>query len=203
MTLKVGARGKLTRGKRTPLEVTLSMSSGQANNRSVQVTLPKTINARLDVVSRRAACSIDQFRSERCPMVVGNAVATTPLLRDPLKGPAYFVYNPARRLPDLVVRLKGQVAFDLTGKVTITRDLKLQTTFDSVPDVPITKFRLRLASGAKDGPVGLTRDVCRTATRAALRARLAFTAQSNKRVARDQRIRVIGCARAATRRSRR
>ncbi|MDW5593514.1 hypothetical protein VSS74_04145 [Conexibacter stalactiti] len=199
MALKVGAKGKLTRGKRTPLTVTLSMTRGQANNRSVQVTLPKALNARLDVVNRRVACSIEQFRADRCPMVVGSASAVTPLLRDPLRGPAYFVYNPDRRLPDLVVRLKGQVNVDLVGKVTITRDLKLQTTFDTVPDVPITTFRLALESGSRNGPIGVTRNLCAATTRKALAADLAFVAQNNRKVTVGQKISVAGCGRASSR----
>jgi hypothetical protein len=199
MTLKVGARGKLTRGKRTPLEVTLTMPRGDANNKSVTVTLPKVLNSRLDVVNRSRACSIDQFNADRCPMVVGNATAVTPLLRDPLKGPAYFVYNPARRLPDLVVRLRGQVAIDLVGKVAITRDLRLQTNFDAVPDAPITKFRLLLESGPRNGPIGITRNLCLPATRRALKADLALTAQSARKVTRAQQISVAGCGRASAR----
>jgi hypothetical protein len=202
MTLKVGARGKLTRGKRTPLEVTLSMTRGQANNRSVEVTLPKAVNARLDVVNRRVACTIEQFRADRCTMVVGTATAATPLLRDRLSGPAYFVYNPARRLPDLVVRLKGQVDFDLVGKVAITRDLRLQTTFDAVPDVQISTFRLRLESGPRNGPVGLTRNVCSPSVRRELKASLALVAQSNRKVERSQQISVVGCGRASSRATR-
>jgi hypothetical protein len=200
MSLRVGSRGKLTRGRRTPLEVTLSMTRGQANNRFVRVTLPKSLNARLDVVNRRVACSIEQFQADECPRAVGNATAVTPLLRDPLKGPAYFVYNPARRLPDLVVRLRGQVAVDLTGKVTITRDLRLQTTFDSVPDVPITRFRLALESGARNGPIGITRNLCLAETRKSLRANLVLTAQSNRKVTREQKIGVAGCGRVTARR---
>lgn len=199
MSLKVGARGKLTRGKRTPLEVRLTMPRGHANNRSVQVILPKTLNARLDVVDRRRACSIEQFRADRCPMVVGQGTAVTPLLRDPLRGPAYFVYNPDRRLPDLVVRLKGQIDIDLVGKVRITRDLRLQTTFDAVPDQPISSFRLRLESGPRNGPIGIVRNLCAKSTRKVLAAELDFTAQSNKKVSRDQKISVAGCGRTATR----
>lgn len=194
MSLKVGAKGKLTRGKRTPLEVTLTMSNGQANNRSVVVTLPKTINARLDVVNKRRACTIEQFNVDRCPMSVGKASAVTPLLRDPLRGDAFFIYTPARRLPDLAVRLKGQVDVDLIGKVTITRDLRLRTTFDQVPDVPIRTFRLSLASGNTNGPIGITRNLCSAATRRTLKARLAFTAQSNNRIDRSEAIRVAGCS---------
>ena len=201
MTLEVGAKGKLTRGKRTPLEVTLAMTRGQANNRSVQVTLPLAINARLDVINKRTACTQAQYDADRCANVVGTATAVTPLLRDPLRGNAYFVYNPARRLPDLVVRLKGQVDFDLVGKVSLD-GLKLRTTFDTVPDVPITKFRLRLASGRRSGPVGLTRNACLPATRRALKASLRFVAQNGRSTSRSQTIKVVGCGRARALRSR-
>lgn len=203
MVLQVGARGKLTRGKRTPFTATLTQTPGQANLRSVQVTLPKTLNSRLDVVNRRAACSIEQFNADRCPMRVGTGMAVTPLLRDPLTGPAYFVYNPARRLPDLVVRLRGQVAIDLVGKVTITRDLRLQTTFDAVPDVAISKFRLALESGPRNGPIGVTRNLCTQESRAT-RATLEFLGQNGRRIDVSPKLQVVGCGaarRSATRRA--
>jgi hypothetical protein len=192
MVLRVGARGKLTREKRTPFTATLTQTPGQANLRSVEVTLPKTLNSRLDVVNRRAACSIEQFNADRCPLRVGTGTAVTPLLRDPLTGPAYFVYNPARRLPDLVVRLRGQVAIDLVGKVTITRDLRLQTTFDTVPDVAISKFRLALESGPRNGPIGVTRNLCTRESRAA-RATLAFIGQNGRRLDVRPKLQIAGC----------
>ncbi|MDO8213009.1 hypothetical protein [Conexibacter sp. CPCC 206217] len=203
MLLEVGARGKTARQTRTPFTATLTQTPGQSGLRSVEVTLPKTLNSRLDVVNRRRACSIDQFNADRCPMVVGRGTAVTPLLRDPLAGPAYFVYNPARRLPDLVVRLRGQVAIDLVGKVTITRDLRLQTTFDTVPDVPVTKFRLALESGPTNGPIGVVRDLCRSEGRNG-RASLAFIGHNGRRLDVTQKLRIKGCGparRAASRRS--
>jgi hypothetical protein len=132
-------------------------------------------------------------------MAVGTGTAVTPLLRDPLRGSVYFVFNPARRLPDLVVRLKGQVDIDLVGKVQITRDLRLQTTFDAVPDAPISKFRLQLASGPRNGPIGVVRNLCLPASKKALKAQLALTAQSGAQVTRSQPITVSGCGRAARR----
>jgi hypothetical protein len=132
-------------------------------------------------------------------MVVGTGTAVTPLLRDALTGPAYFVYNPARRLPDLVVRLKGQVNVDLVGKVTITRDLRLQTTFDTVPDVPITKFTLGLVSG-RNGPIGVTRSLCETTSRRTP-AKLEFRGQNGKLVKVNQRLTVDGCAKQPVKRT--
>ena len=189
--LRVGRRGRTRRGLTTPLSATLRMAPGQAANRGVRVTLPKALNSRLAVVNR--ACSLEEFRAQRCGRArIGSAVAVTPLLRDPLRGSAYFVRNPARRLPDIMVALRGQVEFELVGRVTIPRDLTLRTNFDLVPDVPITMFRLDLVAG-RNGPVGAVQDLCAARTRRALVARVALRAQSGRLIERDQRIRVAGC----------
>lgn len=200
LTLKAGARGRLRAGTSTPLVAALTMPTGQANNRSVTVILPKMLTARLEVLNVRRACSIEQYRSERCPISVGTASAVTPLLRDPLVGTVYLVRNPARRIPDVMVALKGQgdaraLAIDVTGKVTVPRNLSLRTTFDTVPDAPITKFTLRFAAG-RNGAIAVARDLCSRRARAASTARLAFVAQSGKRISRDQKVRVAGCGKA-------
>jgi hypothetical protein len=182
------------------LTVTLRMGAGQANNRVVDVTLPRTLNSRLAVVNNRAACQPAQFAADRCPQSIGSAVAVTPVLRDPLRGEAYLVRNPARRLPDMVVALRGQVNIDLVGKITITRGLKLRTSFDAVPDVPISTFKLALVAGRR-GAVGIVRNLCDRVNRRASVADLAFTAQSGKRVLRSQRVAVAGCGRAAAKRA--
>jgi hypothetical protein len=193
MVLEVGTSGKTRRGQRTPLIATLTQTPGQTNLRSVTVNLPRTLNSRLDVVNRRRACTIEQFHADRCPMRVGTGTAVTPLLRDPLTGPAYFVYNPDRRLPDLVVRLRGQVSIDLVGKVDIPRDLTLRTSFDAVPDVPISKFRLALESGPRNGPIGVVRDLCGTEGSSG-RAKLAFVGQNGRRLDLRQRLVIHGCS---------
>jgi hypothetical protein len=193
MTLAVGSRGKTARGRRTPFTATLTQPAGQSGLRSVEVTLPRTLNSRLDVVNKRRACTLEQFQADRCPMQVGTGTAVTPLLRDPLTGPAYFVYTPDRRLPDLVVRLRGLVDVDLVGKVTITRDLRLRTTFDTVPDVPVTKFRLALASGPTNGPIGVVDNLCGAKARSA-RGTIAFVGHNGRRRDVAQRLKISGCA---------
>lgn len=193
--LRVGRRGRTRRGLTTPLSATLRMAPGEAANRGVRVTLPKALNSRLAVVNR--ACTLEEFRAQRCGQArIGSAVAVTPLLRDPLRGSAYFVRNPARRLPDIVVALRGQVEFDLVGRVSIPRDLTLRTNFDRVPDVPISMFRLDFVAG-RNGPVGAVRDLCDRRTRRGLVARVALRAQSGRLIERGQRIRVAGCGRAS------
>jgi hypothetical protein len=188
--LQIGARGRTKRGITTPLNATLRMLAGDANNRVVAVNLPKTLNARLKVI--QDACTLAQFEAGTCAKQVGTAVAVTPLLRDPLRGPVYFVRNPARRIPDMMVALRGQVAIDLVGKVTIARDLTLRTEFDTIPDVPISLFRLSLVAGRR-GAVGTTADLCQRATRSRLDANLLVRAQSGRARQVRQRISVVGC----------
>lgn len=191
LSLTVGARRHTARGATTPLTARLRMSAGQANLRAVSVTLPATLNARLGVLNR--ACSLAAFEAGRCGSGAraGSAVAVTPLLRDPLRGPAYFVKVPHRALPDLVVALRGQVAVDLFGKVSVIGSRRLATQFDTIPDVPVSLFSLKLVAGA-NAPLGTVANLCSAASRRA-QARVGFRAQSGKRTAVRQRLRVSGC----------
>jgi hypothetical protein len=193
ISLTVGGRGHTRTGASTPFTATLRQTPGQTNLRAVSVTLPSTLNARLPVLNR--ACSQADFAANRCAGArVGSAVAVTPLLRDPLRGSAFFVRNPHRVLPDLVVALRGQVAVDLVGKVGVNaRTNQLTTRFDTVPDVPITKFALRLVAGA-NGPLGTTASLCSARARRAT-ASIGFRGQNGATLHVRQRLRVRGCRR--------
>jgi hypothetical protein len=194
MTLTVGARGRTRGGVSTPLTATLTQTPGQANLRAVTVSLPTTLNALLPVLNR--ACTLAQFQAGACGAGAraGSAVAVTPLLRDPLRGSVFFVKNPRRVLPDLMVALRGQVSIDLTGKVSVaTRTNRLTTRFDAIPDVPIGKFALRLVAG-RNGPLGTTTNLCTAKARQAL-ASIGFRGQNGKLVQVQQRLRILGCAR--------
>lgn len=195
MSISVGARGATKRGQRTPLTVVLTQGANQVNNRIVQVTLPLTLNARLDIVSR--ACTLDQYKAGNCEAgKIGNASVITPLLKDPLTGSAYFVRNPRYRIPNIVVALRGQVSIDLTGIVTVTRSLQLRTRFETVPDVPMSRFRLSL-QGGREGVVGVVKPLCSTQTRRST-ADVMYRTQNGKVITADQRLRISGC-KAATR----
>jgi len=200
MKLKIGARGRTKSGLTTPFEATITQKAGQANLKGVQVTLPRTLNSRLEVLSDRVACSLDQFNSDRCVTGVGTATAVTPLLRDPLRGNVYLVRNPERRLPDLVVALKGQVNVDVVGKVTIVPgSLALRTDFDTVPDVPITSFSLRLVAGSR-GPIGIINGLC-TRVGKNSPATVRMRGQNGKLVKVSQKLAVSGCGRAKSKKA--
>jgi hypothetical protein len=193
MTISVGGRGHTRAGVSTRLTTTLTQTPGQAHLRSVTVTLPSSLNALLAVLNR--ACTQAQFDAGHCRGArAGSAVAVTPLLRDPLRGSAFFVRSPHRLLPDLVVALRGQVDVDLIGKVGVNPQTnQLTTRFDTIPDVAIKKFVLRLVAGA-NGPLGTTTNLCSAKARRAT-ASIGFRAQNGKVLSVHRRLRVLGCGR--------
>jgi hypothetical protein len=196
MVLSVGGTGHTARNRTTPLSTTLTMPpKGQANLRFVQVTLPDTINARLTVIND--ACTRQQFETDirACDHAkAGTATAVTPLLRDPLRGSVYFVKTGRPGFPNLIVALRGQVSFDLIGRITIPHSRFLRTTFPAAPDVPVRSFTLRLFGDNKNGSVGAAANLCSAKSRAQP-ALLDYVAQNGKVLQVAQRLVVHGCAR--------
>jgi len=189
LTLVVGGRRNVTRGRTTPLTATLEMPAGGANLSSVRVALPRTINARLPVIDR--ACTPAQFDADNCARAkAGTALAVTPLLKDPLRGGVYFVKN-GRPIPDMMVALRGQVDVDLDSVIAIPGGKQLATNFNTIPDIPVTKFVLQLVSG-RQGPIGNVENLCR-ARRKHPTASIDFTAQNGMTIHRDQELVVLGC----------
>lgn len=189
MALSVGSRGHTSRGASVPFSTTLRMPRANANLRYVRVTLPRSINARLPIINR--ACTRAQYEAGNCRGArAGTAVAKTPLLRNPLVGNVYFVKN-GRPLPDLFIALRGQVDFDLIGRVSIPGSTRLSTTFDAIPDVPVTSFTLKLVSGGQ-GPVGAAMNLCSVRGSNA-KAELDFIGQNGKVKQTSQRMKVRGC----------
>jgi hypothetical protein len=97
-------------------------------------------------------CTRVQFAAKECPAgsIYGTVVAKTPLIEEPFTGPVYL-RSSNHLLPDLVIALKGPpslpIEVDLVGKVDSVNG-GLRTTFESVPDAPVTQFTLRMQGGA-------------------------------------------------------
>ncbi|HEX4806914.1 MAG TPA: hypothetical protein VFU94_13530 [Conexibacter sp.] len=192
MALAVGGKGHTHTGQSTPLSTRITMPAGDANLRFVRVTLPSTINARLTVIDD--ACTRAEFESDiaKCAHAqAGTAVAVTPLLRDPLRGKVYFVKN-GHAIPDLFVALRGQVDFDLIGRITLPGGTKLATTFATAPDVPIRSFSLRLFGDSRHGSIGAAENLCTAKSRKATAA-LDFIGQNGRVLQLDRRLAIHGC----------
>jgi hypothetical protein len=190
LSLFVGSRHHTTRGISTPFRAVLRQKPGQSNLRSVKVVLPQTLAALLNVVNH--ACSLSEYENGRCDdSKAGTAVAKTPLLKDPLTGGVFFVRHPGRALPDLMVRLRGEIAIDLAGRVTIPGGTQLATNFDTIPDAPVSKFTLNIVSGSH-GPLGVKTNLCSKRGKHA-RALVRMRGQNGASLTRHPRLHIHGC----------
>jgi hypothetical protein len=162
----VGA--KQTRsGGHPALRTLLRQPAGQANIRRAQVALPKDLV--LDPVNANNSgllCSYEKGLAADCPASsrIGTAVAVSPLLNRPLRGPVHFVQgkrrdprtgNLIRTLPALLVKLDGEIEINLRAKSNVIGG-RLVTTFPVVPDARVSSFRLNLVGGRKRGILTVT-----------------------------------------------
>jgi hypothetical protein len=191
--LTAGSKGHTGIRSSTPFVAKLTQTPGQANLKSVDVTLPLALNALLTVVTD--ACTQDEFDAGKCQKArTGSAVAVTPLLDKPLRGSVYFVKDPDKpkgALPNLIVALRGQVDFDLVGTIRIPGGEQLATSFGTVPDVPIKSFTLRLSAG-KDGAIGVAENLCSPKAQRE-RAQVVFKSQNGRTIRSSQRLHIRGC----------
>ena len=132
--------------------------AGNANIARAAVTLPS--NALLDQANIAAPCTRPSSPPTpvRRSTQLGSAVAKTPLLDGPLSGPVYLVTS-SNKLPDLLVQLHGQVDINLRARIDQVKGA-LRTTFENVPDVAVSDFRLDLAGGAKKGLIVNSESMC-------------------------------------------
>jgi hypothetical protein len=141
---------KTSKANGASLTVKLAPAPGEANIHRVKVELPKILPSRLTTLQK--ACTEAQFYANPagCPSAsrVGMAIARTPILSNPLVGPAYFVSHGGAKFPELVMVLQGEgVTFDLAGETFISKTGITSSTFNSVPDVPVSTFELTLPTG--------------------------------------------------------
>jgi hypothetical protein len=173
LALSLSGKGQTTDGKHPAVAAVLTQPASQANLKKVRVALP--LSLALDPDNANGLCEfVDGSKAEpSCPKasIVGSATATTPVLNQPLSGPVYFVKNvrkdpksgrEIRTLPKLVVPLVGQngVKLKLTGTSAVEDD-QLVTTFDNIPDAPVSSFKLNITGGKGGILVVSDADICK------------------------------------------
>ncbi len=149
----VSTSGKTSRADGASLTAKLTVPGAlgtQANISRVKVELPERLPSRLPTLQK--ACTAEQFdrNPAGCPpaSIIGHAKATTPILPVPLEGPAYFVSHGGEGWPSLIVVLQGYgVTIDLVGTTFISKAGVTSSTFETVPDQPVTSFELTLPEG--------------------------------------------------------
>jgi hypothetical protein len=191
----VASAGHTSRAYGASLEARVEQTPGQDHIRSVKVELPKQLPARLTTLQKACPERVFEANPAGCDAasVVGTAIAYTPLLDAPLRGPAYFVSRGGAKFPELIVVLQGEgVTIQLPGETFINSKTDVtSSTFRTVPDVPITAFDLKLPEGpssalAANGSMCATKLVMPTT----------LVSQSGVTIKQKTKIAVSGCPKA-------
>ncbi len=192
-------QAKASKAKGASLTVKVTPASGQANFAKAVVSLPKQLPARLTTLQQ--ACPEATFAANpaSCPAGsdVGTARAVTPVLNEPLVGPAYLVSHGGAAFPDLVIILQAQgVRLDLVAGTSIAKRITT-SSLESIPDAPVSSFELTLPEGRHSA---LTTDLPAKAKGNLCGQKLAMpttlTGQNGAQFVQSTKIAVVGCPKA-------
>jgi hypothetical protein len=186
--LSLKLSGGTERGEFPALTAVLKARRGDANLARTSVALPHS--EFLEQGHIGTICTRKQFAADKCPKasIYGRAKAWTPLLAKPLSGPVYM-RSSDHPLPDLVMDLKGELEIAVAGRVDSVHG-GIRTSFEQIPDAPITRFVLKMKGGEKSLLVNST-NICRGRHRATVR----MAAQNGRRLGSRPVLRSGGCSR--------
>jgi hypothetical protein len=171
--------GATRRGGHPRLKAFLKPRPGDANFAAASVALPRS--EFLDQGHIKTVCTRVQFAAHACSSgsIYGHAIARTPLFDTPLEGPVYL-RSSSHQLPDVVAALRGPdsqpIEVDVVGRVDSING-GIRTTFEFVPDAPVSSFLFTL-QGDKKGLLINSTNLCAKVNRATAK----FTAQNRRKV---------------------
>jgi hypothetical protein len=176
--LKLALKGATGRTGHPALKavVTYPKEGAYANIARAQVGLPRS--EFLDQGNLNKVCKQADLKAGTCPesSVYGRAKAWSPLLDKPLEGPVYLGVGYGYKLPALVADLNGQIRVLLVGRIDTTKQKGLRSTFEVVPDAPVSRFEIAMKGGRKYGLLENSEDICAKAQKANAR----FIGQNGK-----------------------
>lgn len=154
-TARAGAPGLTALGTRPPLTTVISQTSEEAGLRRARVVLPPELGTAEGGLGH--PCPVPDFEAGTCPAsaIVGSAVASSPLVTEPLTGPVALVETPG--LPEVRLDLRGPLNMQLTGHFVTEGGTGVE--FDGLPDIPIADFALTF-NGGPSGLLVTTRNLC-------------------------------------------
>ena len=178
-SLKIKLKGGTKRSDNPALTATLTYPSkgAYANIARAQVGLPHA--EFLEQGHINTVCTRPQLATQTCPAksIYGHAKVWSPLLDKPLEGPVYLGVGFGHLLPDLVAELNGQIRVLVHAKIDTDKEDGIRTTFQFIPDAPVSKFVLSM-QGGKKGLLVNSENTCGKTQKATA----AFTAQNGKSV---------------------
>jgi hypothetical protein len=184
MTMRLSNRGAKSRSKNPALTFDLTTRAGDANLKSLSVTLSKAFS--IDQRHLSNLCSEKELAATQCAgrAPIGKAFTETPLLDQPLSGLVYAVSG-SGGLPRLAFVLDGEVKLLPRAE---TRSLKgrLETTVPVIPDAPVGHFQMTVFGG-KNGYLINTRSLC---TKGGVSSTAEFNGQNGKTWKQKMRLKV-------------
>jgi hypothetical protein len=171
---------------------------GQANIHKVDLTLPEVLPSRLTTIQKACLAAVFNTNPAACDegSDIGEGIVYTPVLKHPLRGPAYLVSHGNAAFPDVEFVLQGEgITLVLDGKTDIKKGITY-SKFETAPDAPFTKFETILPAGphsalTADVPETENFSLCKHASSLAMPTTI--VAQSGKTIVQSTKITLVGC----------